>query len=347
MNILLLMISKGEGVGGMEKHCQELANGLSERGHLVTCATSIYHQSKLNGRVETVTLNADKSRLSPSLLVTVLRIIQQGHFDIVHAQGSKAASILQLLAPFIRQTKLVATIHGFKSSYPKEKAFCRIIAVSKKLAADIGYGNTEVVYNGIAPPRASELPPPLPAHLEHPIWLAVGRLVAVKGFDFLIDSFQHVKGTLLIAGSGPEHKRLEQQIESTSQKGKVALLGHRDDVPALMDFADGVVISSRREGFSYVFAEALLAGKPVIATDVPIANEFLDSRFIHREFTPELFAQMLMISTDQLYRDQSDVRKKAEASLSLNNMIDNTISVYSECFDPPPLSRRLPKDSQW
>lgn len=346
MKILLLMISKGQGTGGMEKHCQDLANGLSEREHHVTCATSIYHQSKLNRRVETVTLNPDRSRLSPNLLVSVLMLINKGHFDIVHAQGGKAASVLQLLAPFIRQTKLVATMHGFKSSYPKEKAFCRIIAVSKKLAANIGYANTEVVYNGIAPPQLSELSSPLPTQPEHPVWLAVGRLVPVKGFDFLIDAFQHVKGTLLIAGSGPEHKKLEQQIESTSQRGKVQLLGHREDVSALMNFADGVVISSRREGFSYVFAEALLAGKPVIATDVPIANEFLDSRFIHAGFKPNIFAHMLMTDTDDLLRDQSDIRKRAKASLSLENMIENTVTVYSECFKTHPQPGRPPEDSQ-
>lgn len=333
MNILLLMVSKGEGTGGMEKHCQELANGLFLKGHKVTCATSIHHQSQLCDAVKAVTLNTRASRFSPSLLIAVMKVIKEGHFDIVHAQGSKAAAVLQMLAPFIHRPKLIATIHNFKSDYPKTKAFCRIIAVSKKLAADIDHSNVAVVYNGITPPLASTPSPPLPTNLSHPVWLAVGRLVPAKGFDFLIDAFQHVKGTLLIAGSGPDYESLEQQIRNTSQQDKVLLLGHREDVPSLMNFSDGVVISSRREGFSYVFAEALLAGKPVIATDVPIANEFLDSRFIHRGFAPKIFASMLMTQTDELLQNQSDIRKRAENSLSLDNMIENTINIYSECID--------------
>lgn len=333
MNILLLMISKGKGIGGMEKHCQDLANGLCARGHSVTCASSSHHQSQLSSRVKTITLNTRASRLSPSLLISVLRAIREGRFDIVHAQGSKAAAVLQVLAPFIRQAKLVATIHNFKSTYPKARAFCRIIVVSKKLAADIGHGNVTTVYNGIMPPQGSELSAPLPAHPVHPVWLSVGRLVPAKGFDFLIDAFQHVKGTLFIAGSGPEHESLEQQIRNTSQQGKIVLLGHREDIPALMHFADGVVISSRREGFSYVFAEALLAGKPVIATDVPIANEFLDAQFIHHGFDPEMFGSMLMANIDELHRDQSNTRVEAENSLLLKNMIENTINVYSECLN--------------
>jgi glycosyltransferase involved in cell wall biosynthesis len=331
MNILLLMVSKGEGTGGMEKHCQDLANGLCARAHSVTCASSSYHQSQLGPGVKTIALDTRASRFSPSLLISVLRIIREGRFDIVHAQGSKAAAVLQMLAPFIHQAKLVATIHNFKSTYPKAKVFCRIIAVSKKLAADIGHGNVATVYNGITPPRGSGLSAPLPAHLDHPVWLSVGRLVPAKGFDFLIDAFQHVKRTLLIAGSGPEHENLKQQIRITAQQEKIVLLGHREDIPALMNFADGVVISSRREGFSYVFAEALLAGKPVIATDVPIANEFLDARFIHSGFAPEIFADILMTNTEELLKNQSDTRKRAESSLSLNKMIDNTNNVYSEC----------------
>ncbi|MGO1462588.1 MAG: glycosyltransferase [Marinobacter sp.] len=333
MNILLLMISKGEGTGGMEKHCQELANGLSARGHDVTCATSTHHQSQLNETVKTVTLNPRASRLSPGLLKAVMKTIKSGNFDIVHAQGSKAAAVIQLLAPLLRRVKTVATIHGFKSTYPKAKAFCRIIAVSKKLAADIGHNNVSVVYNGIIPPPAPNLSGPLPDHANHPVWLAVGRLVPAKGFDFLIDAFQYVNGTLLIAGSGPNHKSLEQQIRTTSQHDKITLLGHRDDIPALMALADGVVISSRREGFSYVFAEALLAGKPVVATDVPVANEFLDSRFIHHEFAPKKFANLLMTDMEELHREQSGSRKKARGSLSMANMIECTICVYSECLN--------------
>lgn len=332
MNILLLMISRGEGIGGMEKHCQELANGLCARGHQVTCATSVHHQSQLNEAVETVTLNPSASRLSPRLLTTVMRIIKDGHFDIVHAQGSKAAAVIQTLAPWLRRVKTVATIHGFKSAYPKAKAFNQIIAVSKKLAADIGDNNVSVVYNGITPPPVHGLSGPLPDQLNQPVWLAVGRLVPVKGFDFLIDAFQYVNGSLLIAGSGPSQKSLEQQIQATSQQDKITLLDHRDDIPALMALADGVVISSRREGFSYVFAEALLAGKPIVSTDVPVANEFLDSRFIHREFVPEVFGKMLMANIDELHQNQAKTRMQARNSLLLENMIENTFKVYSKCL---------------
>jgi glycosyltransferase involved in cell wall biosynthesis len=333
MNVLLIMLSKESGTGGMEKHCQELANGLSARGVHVTCATAGQHQSQLVTGVKKITLNTKQSRFSPMLLLQLLKAIRHKRFDIVHAQGSKAAAAVQLLAPLLGQTKLIATIHGFKSAYPKATAFSGIIAVSKKLGETIGHPNVSVVYNGIAPMPATVSSTPLPARLPSPVWLAVGRLVPAKGFDFLIDAFQHASGTLLIAGSGPEQEKLAQQIRSTSQAEKIKLLGHRDDIPTLMAQADGVVISSRREGFSYVFAEALLAGKPVIATDVPVANEFLEPAFIHQGFDPEAFGHLLNSDPETLLEGQLNARNKASKLLSLESMVENTLHVYRQCLD--------------
>jgi glycosyltransferase involved in cell wall biosynthesis len=334
MNVLLIMLSKESGTGGMEKHCQELANGLSARGIHVTCAAAGQHQSQLVAGVKKIPLNTKPSRFSPRLLLQLVKIIRNDQFDIVHAQGSKAAAALQLLAPLLGQTKLIATIHGFKSTYPKATAFSGIIAVSKKLGETMGHPNVSVVYNGISPMPAMVPAAPLPAaKLPSPVWLAVGRLVPAKGFDFLIDAFQHASGTLLIAGAGPEQEKLAQQIQSTSQAEKIKLLGQRDDIPALMAQADGVVISSRREGFSYVFAEALLAGKPVIATDVPIANEFLEPAYIHSDFNPETFGRLLSSDTEMLLEGQRNARVKASNLLSLESMVENTLHVYRQCLD--------------
>lgn len=332
MNILLLMMSKGTGLGGMEKHVQELANGLCAKGHSVTCASSVNHQSLLADDVKKITLNTKRSRYSPNLLIRLLKITRNGQFDVVHAHGSKAAAVLQLLAPFLSRTKLIATIHNFKSTYPKPHAFTRIIAVSKKLAMDVGYSNVTVVYNGIAPKSSLNSPTVLLPESTRPIWLAVGRLVPAKGFDFLINAFRHASGTLFIAGAGPDHAKLSEQILSTSQAGKIKLLGHRDDIPALMEQADGVVISSYREGFSYVFAEALLAGKPVIATDVPIANEFLESQFIHSDFDPKTFGKMLNTEIKKLTYNQLNARERAQNLLSLDKMVEETINVYQQCL---------------
>lgn len=330
MNILMLMLSDNPDTGGMEKHARELSSELARLGHTVTLAAASQHLSDLEPAVKTRALDTGGSRNSPFLLLTVLRLIRANGFDVIHAQGTKAAFVLQRLTPFTRSLMRVATIHGFKSRYPKAAAFHQLIAVSQALATDIAQPGVTVIYNGVSViPQAPAL---LPKETERPVWLAVGRLVSVKGFDFLIRTFQYCPGTLLIAGDGPERQRLADLISSTHQSETVKLLGFRSDVPALMAAADGVVISSEREGFSYVCAEALLLGKPVISTDVPIANEILPEKHIFRGEDQKRFAAYLSQDTSTLVAEQAEAQAFAADQLSLSSMASQTLNVYQRAI---------------
>lgn len=329
MKILMLMLSDNPGTGGLEKHTQELATAIIALGHEVDLAAAPQHLEGLTGVA--YPLNTQRSRNSPILLLAILRIIRAENYDILHAQGTKAAFVLQRLAPFTKRQVRVASIHGFKSHYPKTDAFHQLIAVSQALANDIAQPGVTVIYNGVS--VAPQAPAPLPAGIEKPVWLAVGRLAPVKGFDFLIHAFQHCKGTLFIAGDGPEKHNLQQIITDTQQCDKVRLLGFRRDIGALMSAADGVVISSEREGFSYVCAEALLSDKPVISTNVPIANEFLPTRSICSAKISKDFARYLNQDLEALKWSQADARKIACEKLTLQAMTEQTLTVYQKVID--------------
>ncbi len=334
MNVLLFMASPGNAKGGMEKHFSELANGLARSDIQVFCMAAPEHIQSLDARIIPLPLNSRSSRNSPKTYFQIFRILRTHRFDVVHAQGSKAAQIIQRITPLFRKTAFVTTIHNFKNRYPKSQRFDRLIAVSRALAMDIGYSNVSVVYNGLEahPTTADAVTATLPA--PSPTWLSVGRLVPAKGFDELIKAFQYVKGSLLIAGSGPELNELNQQIRHLNLNQKVRLLGHIDDIPELMKSTDAVVIASRREGFSYAFAEALLANKPVVATDVPIANEFLpDDYIIPAGASPEEFARHLNINLESAYVAQTAARKRARAELTIEAMTQNTITIYRACLE--------------
>ncbi|MEO8377211.1 MAG: glycosyltransferase family 4 protein, partial [Candidatus Sumerlaeota bacterium] len=47
----------------------------------------------------------------------------------------------------------------------------------------------------------------------------------------------------------------------------VRFLGRRDDMPAIYNAADVILLSSLKEGFSNAIVEALACGKPVVASD--------------------------------------------------------------------------------
>jgi glycosyltransferase involved in cell wall biosynthesis len=99
--------------------------------------------------------------------------------------------------------------------------------------------------------------------------LAVARLHPQKALDILISAASRWRADQVlvgIAGSGPLQAQLEAQIASTA--APVRLLGRRSDVSDLLNAADLVVLPSRWEARSLAAQEALLAGRPLVATSV-------------------------------------------------------------------------------
>jgi UDP-glucose:(heptosyl)LPS alpha-1,3-glucosyltransferase len=72
---------------------------------------------------------------------------------------------------------------------------------------------------------------------------------------------------LLIAGADKEDS-FRQQAQRLGIQDKVKFLGGRNDVPALFQAADVVIHPAYRENTGNVLLEAMIAGRPVVATDV-------------------------------------------------------------------------------
>jgi glycosyltransferase involved in cell wall biosynthesis len=106
---------------------------------------------------------------------------------------------------------------------------------------------------------------------ESVLAVAVGRLVKLKGFDFLIQAFAQLPKTLdarlIILGEGVERPRLEQMIGQFGLQERAALLGFQDNPWKYMARADVLVLSSLTEGSPNVIGEAMALGLPVLATD--------------------------------------------------------------------------------
>jgi len=70
----------------------------------------------------------------------------------------------------------------------------------------------------------------------------------------------------VIAGAGPERGRLEALVRALGLADRVHLLGHVEQVDALIRESDVLVVSSREEGLGSVVLHALALGTPVVAT---------------------------------------------------------------------------------
>jgi glycosyltransferase involved in cell wall biosynthesis len=78
-------------------------------------------------------------------------------------------------------------------------------------------------------------------------------------------------GDLTIAGAGPALESLTAAAKTSRFCKSVHFLGFVDDPTkiALLARSEALVISSRREGFPRVVAEAMASGLPVITVDFP------------------------------------------------------------------------------
>jgi glycosyltransferase involved in cell wall biosynthesis len=106
--------------------------------------------------------------------------------------------------------------------------------------------------------------------------VAVGRLAPQKNYPLLLRVLQHIeKVVLLVAGDGKDRDSLLATARELGVADKIRLLGSlsRESVPDLLAAADMFVQSSTFEGQSNALLEALQAGLPVVAHDVPEQRE--------------------------------------------------------------------------
>ncbi|SHF76126.1 glycosyltransferase [Ornithinibacillus halophilus] len=118
-------------------------------------------------------------------------------------------------------------------------------------------------------------------HSEAKTIVTAGRLVADKDHKTLIKAFskinQKLNVHLFILGEGDLEKELKQQSEQLNVQDNVHFVGFQKNPYVYFHHADLFVLSSKREGFGHVLAEALATGTPVVSTNCkPGAVEVLD-----------------------------------------------------------------------
>jgi glycosyltransferase involved in cell wall biosynthesis len=117
--------------------------------------------------------------------------------------------------------------------------------------------------------------PPAPAGTR---WLlALGRLHANKGFDVLLRALALLPPgvRLALAGEGPERAALERLARELGVAERVAFLGWRQDVGALLAACAVFVCPSRHEPLGNVVLEAWSAARPVVAAAAQGPSELI------------------------------------------------------------------------
>ncbi|MEQ6900971.1 MSMEG_0565 family glycosyltransferase [Nocardioides sp. YIM 152588] len=219
-------------------------------------------------------------------------------YDVVHAQDCISAN-----AALRTEGPLLRTVHHLDAFRTPELVACheravrepaRLVCVSEAVAAEvrIGYGRVaEVIPNGVAADRFAAAAGDLAGRAE---WrerlgryvLAVGGIEPRKGSMDLLEAFALLRvespGLRLVFAGGEtlfdyrEYRaRFEERAEALGIEPEVLGPVEDDRLPALVAEAAALPFLSTKEGFGLAALEALAAGVPVVARDLPVLREVL------------------------------------------------------------------------
>lgn len=146
----------------------------------------------------------------------------------------------------------------------------------------------QVIYNGLDTERINFLPKHQARKLlakktnidlspDELIIGSIGRLSYQKNYEWLIPLFARIKqpAKLVIIGEGPKRTEYENLIAKYGLTKKVILTGAIDDACQYLKAFDIFILCSRYEGQSITLLEAMAAGLPILASDIPANVEAL------------------------------------------------------------------------
>jgi len=287
-------------IGGAERQAMVLAKGLRRRGWRV----SVVALSGSGGAaaaelrdcgVAFTSLEMRKGLADPRGWIRFQRWLWREQPDVLHAHLPHAAWLCRwsrLAAPV---PVVIDTLHssctgksGRHIGYACSRwlpdhvtAVSRATAVSHLAAGMVREEQLSILANGI---EVDAWEPNVNARREARrllgltdefLWLAAGRLEAVKDYPTLLKALAYApeKARLLILGTGPLEMELAALARRLGLERRVCLLGFEPNVQRWMQAADGFVLSSRYEGLPMVLLEAGVCAVPAVATDVPGTHE--------------------------------------------------------------------------
>jgi glycosyltransferase involved in cell wall biosynthesis len=312
------------GMGGAERQVLALAGRMAGRGHTVAL---LVLRPKLAEEWPTSidVCHLEMKRNPASLLAGLVkgrRFLLEFHPDLVHSHSFHANIMARLLKVFVPATTVLSTVHNvYEGGWLRMTAYrltdglsSRTTLVSEEAARRylrlkaVPQRKCLVLANGIDaaefapdPERRARMRGQMGAGSAF-IWLAAGRMAPAKDYPNLLRAFARVQATcpetqLWVAGetAGAEFARVRDLAEELGLGDGVRWLGLRRDMPALLDAADGFVLSSAWEGMPLAVGEAMAMEKPVVATDVGGVRELVgDAGYTVSAKSPEGLAGAML-----------------------------------------------------
>ena len=280
----------------------------------------------------------------------------------IHVHFANRAAHTALFVKAISGIPFSITAHGqdFMTDLGNEELLCEICAGAEFVAAETDYSRDLLashcrdsadkifrVYNGI-PLRKFDHRAENRQGNGSVRLLSVGRLVAFKGFDVLIDACAElrrhdVEFTCEIIGDGDLREELEARIAANGLRERVTLSGERsqDYVLGALASCDVFVLAAKVDDrgasdvFPTVIAEAMTSAKPVVSTTVAGIPELVadgESGLLVPPRDPHALATaMTKLIADRSLREQMGRagRERIETHFTIERTIDPLLQRFA------------------
>jgi len=350
---------------GAEKQFAQLAVNLPKNQyevHPIILTRSGPYESLLRAADLPVTVLHKRLKFDPFALWKLGQQIRRQKPDIIHSWLFAANAYTRLLAGQTPKPKVIVSercVDSWKQSWQlwlDRRQFARTtwLVGNSQSVVDfyIGQGmsaeKTSVIPNGIAIPQTAlsqqqrdeklaEFDIPAGARVVG----CVGRIARQKRLQDLIWAMQLLRQLtdnvfLLVIGEGPQRDQLLQFAREMTCDHVTRFVGHRSDAVELISLLDVFWIASDFEGMSNSLMEAMAAGVPVVASDIPPNRELVidgETGFFVKVGDSAGFAQF----TDRILADGRLQQRLGDAGqarmreqFSIENMVERYGALYQQ-----------------
>ena len=341
----------------------DLTNSLAARGHdlyaVLRPHSPLISHLKLNAeKIKTLPL---RNSLDVPSAHELARFVARHEIEVVHAHMARDYTLAAYAARRNRKAKFIVTRHVlFQLSRLHRHTLARarrVIAVSNAVARElraqriVSDAQLAVVTNGVDVDRfnvdfdRNQFLQSLGLPTSGLLVGSIGELRTLKRHDDFIRAVamiapQFPDAHFVLAGldtslSREVHKHLEELVIETRLQERFHFLGWVEDAEKLLGSIDVFVSASETESFGLAIAEAMAAGKPVVATATEGAREVVAEEvglLVPIGDVARIADSVAMLLSDKARRTQMGARAREVVAqkFSLERMVDQIEQIYRD-----------------